>query len=282
VLSVSSRPAAASPDDALDYVKDAIIAADERGGKCKRDVFEGLLEIRDLLQDGSNGRAAVKIQRLRRDADRCPPSVDRALKRASDALGEDRRRVRERNDDRRDDRRWDRRSEPPRRAADIPWADFAPACLDHWLVVEISRGRIDDAKHHDLANATSAACTNPGALANTSYYANGQTAVASSGTWYYPNGQTARTANGTFYYPNGQTARTANGTWYYPNGQTAWTPSSGWYYPNGSLAGAYETVMGWGRQRVSQQQDAVYAYAMQSDAEPYRMYVSVRLLSQAK
>lgn len=105
LIAASASPATASPDDALDFVKDAIVAADEHGGRCKRDVFEQLLEIRDLLRDDSEGRregrgeerAAMKIERARRNTDRCPASVDRALRRASDELSDTRRSRRDRS-----------------------------------------------------------------------------------------------------------------------------------------------------------------------------------------
>ncbi|HVK83574.1 MAG TPA: hypothetical protein VM513_05675 [Kofleriaceae bacterium] len=271
-LVAAAAPAAA---DALDHVEDALAAADERGGRCKRAVFDQLLEIRDMLRDGRDARAARRIQQVRRDANRCPSSVERALARAEGSLQRQRDRVRDRISDRRDDP-----PPPPPRAKDLPWADYTEVCLAHWVSVEASRGRMNDAKHIEYTNMTGTVCTNP--AAQTSYYPNGQLAMTSDGTWYFPNGQLARTGNNTFYYPNGQLLRTADYTWYYPNGQLAYTQSSGWYYPNGQLAGAFESVANWARGHASKQQVGIYDYAMQSDVDAYRMYAVIRLASQAR
>jgi hypothetical protein len=280
LLAATTAPAAA---DALDHVDDAIAAADEHGGRCKRAVFDQLLEIREMLRDGRAFRAARRIQQVRRDADRCPRSVERALSRAEGALQRERDRVRERNDDRVRERNDDRRrDEPPPRANDIPWSDYSELCLAHWVAVESSRGRISDDRHTEFTHMTGLACTNEPALSQTTYYPNGQIATTASGSWYFPNGQLARTGNNTFYYPNGQLLRTSDYTWYYPNGQLAYTTTSGWYYPNGQLAGAFESLANWARGRASKQQLAVYDHAFQSDVDAYRMYAVIRIASQVR
>lgn len=274
LLAAATAPAAA---DALDHVEDAIAAADEHGGRCKRAVFDQLLDIRDLLRDGRGFRAARRIQQVRRDAKRCPSSVERALARAEGSLQRQRDRVRDRIDNRRDEP-----PPPPPRAKDLPWADYNELCLAHWVAVESSRGRMNDATHTAFTNMTGAACSNPAALSQTSYYPNGQLAMTADGSWYFPNGQLARTGNNTFYYPNGQLLRTGDYTWYYPNGQLAYSQGSGWYYPNGQLAGAFESVANWARGRASKQQVGIYDYAMQSDVDAYRMYAVIRLATQAR
>ncbi len=278
-LASAARPAVASPQDALEYVSEAIVAADDRGGRCKRDVFDKLLEIRDLLEGDNGVRAAFKIQRARRNIDRCPASVARSLGNAYDELKRDLDRVRERNETYRTERR---ELEQPPRAKDVPWTDFGDTCIAQWLIFEISRGRMNEAQHAEFASMTSVACSNPSALATTSYYQNGQIAIAGTGTWYFPNGQIAKSAENTYYYPNGQTAVTNEGTWYFPNGQTAYSPGSGWYYPNGQTAGTVDAVVNRARGRATAQQTAQFDHARQSDVDAYRIYATVRFAAQAR
>jgi hypothetical protein len=274
VFAVSS--ASASPSEALEDVKDAIVVADETGGRCKRDVFDDLLAIRDLLRDGSNARAAVRIQRTRRQADRCPASVDRALRRAESELADERRQIREVNEDRRERRE----RQAPKRPDNVPFMDWKGECIDEWLMLEIARGRLADRDLDVVANMFAPLCTNPDGM-GAARYSNGQTAKSSSNAWYYPNGQTAKSSSGAFYYPNGQTARSSSGSWYYPNGQTAWA-NDAWYYPNGNRAGDYLVLVNWAKQTAGEHAVRAYEWAMQSDVDAWRAYAILRLATHAR
>lgn len=265
LVSVVGRPVLAAPS-ARDHIQDAIDDAEDSGGACRRAVIDDLLEIKKLLREEREARAAVKIQRLRQAAGKCPRSVDASLRRAGDLLADARADVRDR---RRDDA-------PPPRATDVPWSDFRGECLDQWVMIEVARGRLAQRQLDLFASTFAGACTAANGLGTAAfYYPNGQTAK-SGNAWYYPNGQTALSGN-TIYYPNGQTARSGN-TYYFPNGTTAWT-QTGWYYPNGSFAGTFDVVVNWARGRANKNVLGAYDHAMQSDVEVWRMFHTIRLLT---
>jgi hypothetical protein len=268
LVSLATGTASAGPRDARDHIQDAIDEAEESSGACRRAVLGELVEIKRLLRDDREARAAIKIQRLRQVAGSCPRTVDASLRRASDVLADARDDVR--------DRVRERQDQPPPRATDIPWSDFRPECLDQWVMVEVARGRLPQAQLDLFGRTFAAACTSDAGLGTSAlYYPNGTTARSGS-AWYYPNGRTALSGS-TIYYPNGTTARSGN-TYYFPNGTTAWT-QTGWYYPNGNFAGTFELVTNWARGRANTTVLGAYDHAMQSDVEVWRMFHTIRLLA---
>ncbi len=267
LVSVVGRTAVASPS-ARDHIQDAIDEAEDSSGACRRAVLSELVEIKKLLREDREARAAVKIQRVRQVTSQCPRSVDASLRRAGDVLADARDDARDRVRQRRDD-------QPPPRATDVPWKDFRAECLDQWVMIEVARGRLPQAQLDLFGSTFAGACTAESGLGTGAiYYPNGNTAKSGS-AWYYPNGNTALSGN-TIYYPNGNTARSGN-TYYFPNGTTAWT-QTGWYYPNGNFAGTFEVVTNWARGR-NKNVVGLYDRAMQSDVEVWRMFHTIRLLT---
>jgi hypothetical protein len=265
LVSLAGRAASAGPRDARDHIQDAIDEAEDSTGACRRAVLGELVEIKKLLREDREARAAIKIQRLRQAAGSCPRAVDSSLRHAGDLLADARDRVKQRRED-----------QPPPRATDVPWSDFRAECLDQWVMIEVARGRIPQAQLDLFGSTFAGACTAETGLGTAAfYYPNGNTAKSGS-TWYYPNGNTALSGN-TIYYPNGNTARSGN-TYYFPNGTTAWT-QTGWYYPNGNFAGTFEVVTNWARGRTNKTVVGAYDRAMQSDVEVWRMFHTIRLLS---
>ncbi len=291
---IAVGPAHASPtDDALEDVNDAIDAAEQAGRKCEREAVDDLLEIRDLLRDGSERRAASELRSVRRSLRRCPPSVDRALRRASDALEANHDRPRDRRRDRFDDRdrsgdrdRYGDRDrvyvEPPRptRPKGVPYSDWAVGCPEHWVAVELARGRTSGADLDAYVSTFAAICD--GRAIGQSYYPSGTMAKSAGNDFYYPSGTMARAGNGAFYYPNGTMARSSNGDWYYPSGTMACTSSGQWYYPNGTMAGSPDVMEAWALARASKAQVTAYRIAMNSDLDLWRSFALLRMASQIR
>lgn len=269
-LLLLSATARAESRAARGYVADAIDEVDDSSRACRRAVLDELLEIKALLGEEREARAALKLQRVRERAGDCPRSVDRALRRASEALAEGRAQLRERTAEARD-------RLAPARPTDLPWKDLRSECIDQYVMVEVARGRMPDAQVDLFADTFRAGCTSEHGLGTGAiYYPSGRTA-RSGGTWYYPNGRTALSGT-TIYYPSGTTARSGD-VYYYPSGKTAWSASTGWYYPNGKLAGPPDVVVSWGRRQANKATLGIFDYHMQSDVEVYRMFHIVRLLT---
>ena len=267
IFGFATGTAKASPSAAIDDVRDAISIVTDRGGRCERAVGNELGEIKDLLEDESNGRALKRLRKLRSNgASRCPDRVDRLLRSAIETVEHDL--DRDHDDD---------RPAVVKRPGDMPFSDFPKDCQDYWLISELARGRLAESARTTVLTMFKSTCTGE---AGDAYYANG-TAARMSGNWYYPNGTMARSSSGDFYYPNGTMARSSSGDAYYPNGTMAHS-SAGWYYPNGTLAGDGTALVGWGCEHANAQACGAYHHATASDVESWWTFALIRLASGAR
>ena len=284
VLLVGTTSAVAGPREALDFVRDAIEAVTDEGGRCKKDMLEDLEELEDDLRDRKLVRAQKLVDELANDAGACPKHVGKLLRRASDSLREDDRRDRDdrRRRDRRDDDRRDDRVErkPPERAKHVPWNDWVTDCKSLWMVVEIARYNTDDATLNKLSALSGTACQGAGLSAPASW-PNGTMAKATNGAFYYPNGTMAKASNGAYYYPNGTMAKASNGAWYYPNGTMARASSGTWYYANGTQAGGFEMLVSDACSRAGDATCKRYNGMLASDLDDWRAYAVVQLVTLA-